>query len=160
MVEPYGLLLALLGCVVAALPAGIGSALGIKYVATVASGVLAEDPKKFGSLFVLVALPGTQGFYGFLGAFLAIMKLGILGDLATITVAQGWQLLVACVPVGIAGLVTAILQGKVCAAGAELVAKRASEGAKGIIFGALVETYAVLGLLATIFLQMGVKVGS
>jgi V/A-type H+-transporting ATPase subunit K len=160
VVEPYGLLLALLGCVVAALPAGIGSALGIKYVATVASGVLAEDPKKFGSLFVLVALPGTQGFYGFLGAFLAIMKLGILGDLATITVAQGWQLLVACVPVGIAGLVTAILQGKVCAAGAELVAKRASEGAKGIIFGALVETYAVLGLLATIFLQMGVKVGS
>jgi V/A-type H+-transporting ATPase subunit K len=159
VVEPYGLLLALLGCVVAALPAGIGSALGIKYVASVASGVLAEDPKKFGSLFVLVALPGTQGFYGFLGAFLAIMKLGILGDLAPITVAQGWQLLVACVPVGIAGMITAILQGKVCSAGAELVAKRASEGAKGIIFGALVETYAVLGLLATIFLQMGVKVG-
>jgi len=51
-------------------------------------------------------------------------------------------------------------QGKVCAAGAELVAKRASEGTKGVIFGALVETYAVLGLLATIFLQMGVRVGA
>ena len=159
MVEPYGLMWALLGCVAAALPAGIGSAMGINYVASVASGVLAEDPKKFGSLFVLVALPGTQGFYGFLGAFLAIMKLGILGTLNPITVAQGLQIFVACLPVGFAGLVTAIYQGKVCAAGAELVAKRPSEGAKGIIFGALVETYAVLGLLATIFLQMGVKVG-
>lgn len=159
MVDPIGLAIALAGCAVAALPAGIGSALGIKHVAVVASGVLAEDPKKFGSLFVLIALPGTQGFYGFLGAFLAIMKLGILGDLAPITLWQGVQMFAACIPVGFAGLVTAIQQGKVCAAGAELVAKRASEGAKGIIFGALVETYAVLGLLATIFLQMGVKVG-
>jgi V/A-type H+-transporting ATPase subunit K len=65
----------------------------------------------------------------------------------------------ACLPVGIAGLVTAMWQGRVCAAGAELVAKRASEGTKGVIFGALVETYAVLGLLATIFLQMAVKIG-
>jgi V/A-type H+-transporting ATPase subunit K len=160
MVDPIGLALALFGCVLAAVPAGIGSAMGIRLVADVASGVLAEDPKKFGSLFVLVALPGTQGFYGFLGAFLAIMKLGILGTLAPITFWQGAQLCLACIPVGVAGYVTAIWQGKVCAAGAELVAKRASEGAKGIIFGALVETYAVLGLLATIFLQMGVKIGT
>jgi V/A-type H+-transporting ATPase subunit K len=159
VVDPIGLAIALLGCVVAAVPAGIGSAMGIKLVANVASGVLAEDPKKFGSLFVLVALPGTQGFYGFLGAFLTIMKLGILGTLVPITLWQGIQILIACVPVGVAGYVTAIWQGKVCAAGAELVAKRASEGAKGIIFGALVETYAVLGLLATIFLLMGVKIG-
>lgn len=159
MGDPIGLALALLGCVVAAVPAGIGSAIGIKLVAGAASGVLAEDPKKFGSLFVLVALPGTQGFYGFLGAFLVIMKLGILGQIVPVTVAQGLQLFAACIPVGVAGYFSAIEQGKVCAAGAELVAKRSSEGAKGIIFGALVETYAVLGLLATIFLQMGVKIG-
>ena len=159
MVDPIGLAIALLGCVVAALPAGIGSAIGIGYVARVASGVLAEDPKKFGSLFILVALPGTQGFYGFLGAFLGMMKLGVLGNLVPITPWQGVQMLAACLPVGIAGLVTAMWQGRVCAAGAELVAKRASEGTKGVIFGALVETYAVLGLLATIFLQMGVKIG-
>jgi V/A-type H+-transporting ATPase subunit K len=152
----------LLGCVVAALPAGIGSAMGIRLVADVASGVLAEDPKKFGNLFILVALPGTQGFYGFLGAFLAIMKLNVLGGAAVAhpSVWQGLQMLAACVPVGIAGYVTAIWQGKVCASGAELVAKRPSESAKAVIFGALVETYAVLGLLATIFLQMGVNVGT
>ena len=160
MVDPIGLTMALLGVVVAALPAGIGSAMGIRLVASVASGVLAEDPKKFGSLFILVALPGTQGFYGFLGGFLAMMKLGVLGSLVPITFWQGIQMFAACLPVGVAGFVTAIWQGKVCAAGAELVAKRATEGTKGVIFGALVETYAVLGLLATIFLQMGVKIGS
>ncbi|MEO0071057.1 MAG: V-type ATP synthase subunit K [candidate division WOR-3 bacterium] len=159
MVDPIGLAIALLGCVFAVLPAGIGSALGIRLVAEVANGVLAEDPKKFGNLFILVALPGTQGFYGFLGAFLAMMKLGVLGNLAPITFWQGWQMFTACLPVGIAGLISAIWQGKVCAAGAELVAKRPSEAAKAVIYGALVETYAVLGLLATIFLQLGVKLG-
>lgn len=155
-----GLAFALLGCVAAALPAGIGSAVGIRLVADVAAGVMSEDPKKFGSLFVLVALPGTQGFYGFLGAFLAMMKLGVMGGTpAQLSLWQGVQMLAACLPVGIAGLVTAIWQGKACAAGAQMVAKRPSEAAKAVIFGALVETYAVLGLLATIFLQMGVKVG-
>ncbi len=159
MVNPVGLIVAILGCVVAVLPAGIGSAMGIRLVAEVANGVMAEDPKKFGNLFILVALPGTQGFYGFLGAFLAIMKLGLLGQLAPITLAQGFQMFAACLPVGIAGLLTAVWQGKVCAAGAEMVAKRPTESTKAVIFGALVETYAVLGLLATIFLQMGVKLG-
>jgi V/A-type H+/Na+-transporting ATPase subunit K len=155
-----GLLFAIAGCVVAALPAGIGSAMGIRLVADVAAGVMSEDPKKFGSLFILVALPGTQGFYGFLGAFLAMMKLGVMsGNPVALTPLQGLQMFAACLPVGIAGFVTAIWQGKVCASGAEMVAKRPSESAKAVIFGALVETYAVLGLLATIFLQMGVKVG-
>jgi len=159
VVDPIGLAMAILGCAAAAVLAGIGSSIGIGLVAAVASGVLAEDPKKFGNLFILVALPGTQGFYGFLGAFLGLMKLGILGQLQPITFWQGVQMFGACLPVGIAGLVTAIWQGKVCASGAELVAKRASESTKAVIYGAMVETYAVLGLLATIFLQMGVRIG-
>ncbi|MCS7250257.1 MAG: V-type ATP synthase subunit K [candidate division WOR-3 bacterium] len=153
-----GLALSILGFALSAFLAGIGSALGISYVSRVANGVLAEDPTKFGSLFILVALPGTQGFYGFLGAFLGIMKIGILGNVVPLTLEQGLQLFFSCLPVGISGLVTAIWQGKVCAAGAELVAKRPTEAMKAVIYGALVETYAVLGLLATIFLQMGVRV--
>ncbi len=160
MVDPIGLAIAIAGTVVAAVPAGIGSAIGIGMTAQVASGVLAEDPKKFGNLFLLVALPGTQGFYGFLGAFLAIMQLGLLGEVQAITLWQGVQMFAACLPVGLAGLASGIWQGKVCSAGAELVAKRPGEGTRAVIFAAMVETYAVLGLLITIFVQMGIKLGS
>jgi V/A-type H+-transporting ATPase subunit K len=160
VVDPIGLALAIAGAVIAAITAGIGSAIGIGTAAQVANGVLAEDPKKFGSVFILVALPGTQGFYGFLGAFLAIMQLGLLGgNVNPITLGQGLQMFAACLPVGIAGLASGIWQGRACASGIELVAKRASEGTKAVIFGAMVETYAVLGLLVTIFAQMGIKLG-
>ena len=158
-VNPIGLAIALAGAVVAAVPAGIGSAIGIGMTAQVANGVLAEDPKKFGNVFILVALPGTQGFYGFLGAFLAIMQLGLLGDPKAITIWQGVQMFAACLTVGLAGLASGIWQGKACSAGVELVAKRATEGTKAVIFAAMVETYAVLGLLVTIFAQMGIKLG-
>ncbi len=159
MVDPLGLAIAITGCALAAVLSGIGSAIGIGYASFVANGVLAEDPKKFGSVFILVALPGTQGFYGFLAAFLGIMKLGLLGTIQPISLGQGLQLFGACMPAAFAGLLTAIWQGKVCASGCELVAKRPSESIKAVIYGAMVETYAVLGLLATIFLQMGVKLG-
>lgn len=159
MIDPLGLAIAIAGCGLAALMAGIGSAIGIGLAAQVANGVLAEDPKKFGNLFILVVLPGTQGFYGFLAAFLGIMKLGLLSNPLPITLGQGIQMFGACLPVAFAGLLSAIWQGKVCASGCELVAKKPSEGVKAVIYGAMVETYAVLGLLVTIFLQMGVKIG-
>lgn len=147
-----GFILALLGAAVAALFAGIGSAIGINYPARAADGVLSESPEKFGSLFLLVALPGTQGFYGFVGAFL------LLGKLPKVTtLEQGLALFIAAIPVAIAGLVSAIYQGKACAAGVALVAKRADQAMKGVINAALIETYAVLGLLVSFFLINAVK---
>lgn len=157
--DPIGLAAVIFGAACAATLAGIGSALGIRYAASVATGVLAEDPSKFGSVFILVALPGTQGFYGFLGAFLAIQKLGFLGGAgpSALSMWQGMQIMFACLPIAFAGLVSAIYQGKVCAAGVEMAAKQPKESMKGVIYGALVETYAVLGLLITIFLLQGIK---
>lgn len=153
-----GLTYGILGAAVAAIFAGIGSAIGIGYAARVANGVLAEDPDKFGSLFILVVLPGTQGFYGFLGAFLIILQMGLLGGTPkTPTAWQGLQLLFASLPVALAGLLSGIHQGKVCAAGVEMAAKRPADSTKAVIYGAMVETYAVLGLLITIFLLQGIK---
>ena len=142
-----GVAIGIAGAALAAFLAGIGSAIGIGIAGQQAAGVLSEDPDKFGSLFLLVVLPGTQGFYGFLGALLAMGK--ITSDL---TMLQGWRILFACLPVGIAGFVSAIHQGKVCAAGANLVAKRADQAMKGVIYAAMVETYAVLGFLVTLLL--------
>ena len=147
-----GIAMAMLGAGFAALLAGIGSAIGISFPAKAAAGVISEDPSKFGSLFLLVVLPGTQGFYGFVAAFL------IVGKIAQITTSmQGFQLLLAAFPIAIVGFVSAIYQGKVSAAGVNLVAKRSKEAIKGVILAAMVETYAVLGLLISFFLINAVK---
>lgn len=128
--------------------AGIGSAIGIGLVGRVANGVLAEDPNKFGSLLLLTALPGTQGFYGFITA--AIILFGIFGRPEN--AAQGFQIFTAALPIAIAGFLSAIYQGMVCAAGAGMIAKRPEEVGKAIVLGVFVETYAVLGLIASILL--------
>lgn len=160
MTDPLGLSIAIGGCALAAILAGIGSAIGISLAAQVANGVLSESPEKFGSLFILVVLPGTQGFYGFLGAFLGIMKLGLLGGpLSPLLLEQGIQIFLASLPVGVAGLVSAIWQGKVCASGIEMAAKKPEEAMKPVIYAAMVETYGVLGLLVTLFALFGIKLG-
>lgn len=155
-----GLILAIIGAVLAAALASIGSALGVRIVGEVAAGLVSEDPEKFGKVLLLQALPGTQGIYGFLGAIMAMQKIGLLGgSIQTISSEIGGQILFACLPIGLVGLISAIMQGKVAAAGVNIVAKKPTEAGKSIIMAAMVETYAVLGLLVTILLLNGIKVG-
>ena len=59
--------------------AGIGSAIGVGTAGRAAAGVVTEDPDKFAKVLLLQLLPGTQGIYGLLVAFLALSKVGILG---------------------------------------------------------------------------------
>ncbi len=154
----YGLVLAIIGTAIAVTIPGISSALGIGLVGQAASGAMTEDPKNFGRFLVLLALPGTQGIYGFVIGFLIIQKIGVIaGTMAALTVPQGLALLIAGIPVGIAGL-SAIWQGKVCTAGIGLTAKRPEESGKSLVMAVFVEFYAVLGLLTSIFILFGVKV--
>jgi len=154
-----GLLYALLGAGLAIILCGIGSSIGIGCVGREANGVLSEEPEKFGTMLLLVALPGTQGIYGFLTGFLVIMKIGILeGKIPAISPSVGLQIILSCLPIAISGLVSAILQGKVCAAGISVASKHPEASMRAMVYGALVETYAVLGLVASIFLLFGVKI--
>jgi V/A-type H+-transporting ATPase subunit K len=146
-----GLMLGVAGAALAAALAGMGSAIGTGIAGQAGSGVVAEDPEKFGRLLLLQALPGTQGIYGIVGLFLVMGKLTALG-MGDMTVGQGWQVLFACLPLAITGLSSGIAQGKVAGAACGLVAKRPDEMGKGMIFAIVVETYAVLGLLGTILL--------
>lgn len=154
-----GLALAILGAAVSVFLAGVGSAIGVGIAGEAAAGVVAEDPEKFGRLLLLQAIPGTQGFYGLIGGFLVMNKLGFFaGAVPPLSVEQGWQVLFACLPVGLAGLLSAIAQGRVAASGIGLTAKRPEESGKALIMAAMVETYAVLGLLATLLLLNGISV--
>jgi F0F1-type ATP synthase membrane subunit c/vacuolar-type H+-ATPase subunit K len=190
-------------------------------------------------MFIMVVLPGTQGFYGFLAAFLVMLNLGFFGagplfsvDLAlqtdldntvisqelrqefennlvplwqqaTISVKKpgewlitdkqnrksysikkeedkddkeketlniygetgfpnlsetpgtGLQILIACLPIAFAGLVSAIFQGRVCSGGILMAAKRPEMAFKaGVVYAVMVEVYAVLGLLVTMFMLL------
>lgn len=153
-----GLSLAIGGAALAAC-AGVGSALGVGVAGQAAAGVVAEDPKKFGQTLVLQALPGTQGIYGLLIAFLILVKTGVMGgaplDLST---TQGLYFLFAGAPIGIVGIWSGWAQGKAAASGIMLIAKRPSELAKGIIYAAMVETYAILALLVSFLMWMFIPV--
>ncbi len=147
--------LAFLGAAIAAIPAGMGSAKGVGIVGEASSGLLAEDPSKFGKALILQALPGTQGIYGLITAFLIIFKTGILsGAPVTFDVAQGMYYLIAALPIGIVGYFSAIRQGRVAASGISLLAKRPKEVGKAITSAALVETYAILALLVSLLMVL------
>jgi len=229
----YGLTLALVGAGLAALLAGIGSAIGIGTAGRSATGVLSEKPERYGQMFIMVVLPGTQGFYGFLAAFLVMLNLGFFGagllfsvdsawqtDLDNTVISQelrqefennmapllqhasisveepesewlitdkqnrksyrimkeeeklniygetgfpnlsetpgtGLQILIACLPIAFAGLVSAIFQGRVCSGGILMAAKRPEMAFKaGVVYAVMVEVYAVLGLLVTMFMLL------
>ena len=145
-----GTVLGMLGAACAALFAGIGSAIGVGIAGKAAAGVTAEDPDKFSKVLVLQLLPGTQGIYGLLTAFLAFMQLGLFGDIAQLSTAAGLTLFAACLPVAFVGLLSAIYQAKVAVSGIAMVAKRPEESGKAIILTVMVETYAVLALLVSL----------
>ena len=126
-----GTALAICGAAIAAALAGVGSAMGVGIAGQAASGVVSEDPDKFGKVLVLQALPGTQGIYGLLIGFVIIMNIGLVsGAPKDLTLYQGLSLLFAGLP---------------------------EETGKGIILTAMVETYAVLSLLISFIMVNGVK---
>ncbi len=149
-----GFWIAMAGVGVAAFLSGIGSSIGVGIPSRAAAGLLSEQPDKFGKIFLFIVLPSTQGFYGFIGAMVIMMKIGLLGGSPNfdMTMVEGFQYLMAALPVGVLGLMSAIHQGLVCTSGVELAAKQPESTMKVVIFAVMVETYAILGFVTTFFM--------
>jgi V/A-type H+-transporting ATPase subunit K len=140
--------------------AGIGSSIGVGMAGESAAGVLSEDPGKFLQCLILQAVPGTQGFYGFILFFLVLAKLQVFGTPIKPNVVDGLLIFAACLPVALICWYSAIWQGKASAASIQMIAQRPEEFGKAIILPAMVETYAVLSLLTSILLlTFGVRLG-
>ena len=120
-----GMIFGAIGVALAVGLAGIGSAKGVGLVGEAASGLVTEEPEKF----------------------VAYTKLAPGMDLST-----GLVLIGACLPVAIAGLFSGIAQGRVAAAGIQILAKKPEHNTKGIILSAMVETYALLGFVISFML--------
>lgn len=150
-----GLVLALFGAALAALLSGIGSAKGVGMGGEAAAGVITEDPSKFSKVLILQLLPGTQGIYGLLIAFITLSQIGILGGNADVSLAKGLLYFCGCLPIAIVGYYSAIKQAKASVASIGVVAKKPEQFGKAMIFPAMVETYAILALLISILAITG-----
>jgi V/A-type H+-transporting ATPase subunit K len=141
-----------LGAMLAVLLGGIGSARGIRISTSQAAGVLSEKPELFGKLLVIMALPGTQGFYAFICAVMIALRSGLVGGKVTASPTVGIALFIIGLCMGLVEWKSAVFQGEVAAAAINLTGKRPDESGRAILLPALVETYAVIALLAAILL--------
>lgn len=161
-----GLVIGIMGLALTALLCGVGSGLGLRATGKASAGVLAEDPSKFSKVIVLSLLPATQGIYGFVIAILGAGYLPTAANLGDITAsaaqitAQGWGVFWACVPMMLGGAVSAYLQGKTAASTIIAVGKKGEIASKSLIFPAMIEFYALLGLVVSILMFQNLNVAN
>lgn len=127
---------------------GAGSAIGLVISGSAAIGGLKKSPDAFGSLLVASVLPSTQGIYGFVGFFM-------YNDLMTenMTMFHGSVILGAGIMLGLAALISAIFQGKVCGSSAAAIGSGHNTLVPGLVMGAMPEFYAILALVAAILFK-------
>ena len=147
----FGQVIAYIGLAICAAACGVGSAIGLFKTGSAAAGVLTEDAKKFSKVMVLVLLPATQGIYGFV---MALVGQGVAADVATLE--QGWLVFAAAMPLAVTGLISAIYQGKTSVSCIYAVAKDEKLSGKLIMFPAMVETYAIFGLVVSLLFTLSI----
>ncbi|MCX6357049.1 MAG: V-type ATP synthase subunit K [Candidatus Aureabacteria bacterium] len=140
------------GAMAAVMFACVGSAKGIRIAGSQAAGVLSEQPELFGKLLVLIALPGTQGFYGFICAIMIALRCGFITGKISVSPLAGAGVFFVGFCTGIVEWQSAIYQGETSAAAINLTAKKPDESGRAILLPALVETYAVIALLAAMLM--------
>ncbi|MGB4588486.1 MAG: V-type ATP synthase subunit K [Clostridiaceae bacterium] len=146
-----GVLVAALGIVAAVILSGIGSAKGVGMVGEAATGIIIEEPEKFGRSLVLQLLPGTQGLYGFVIGLMAMGSLRV-----DMTLVEGFYIFLACMPIVFVEYFSAIYQARVSVAGLAILAKNEEHATKGIIYAVMVETYALLSFVMSLILLSAV----
>ena len=150
-----GLALALFGSGLAVALSCIGSAKGTGCAGEAGTGLLSQDPSKSGKVMVLQLLPGTQGLYGLVVWFFALIRMGMMdGSAADMSVVEGMRYFAACMPMALGGLLSAIAQGRVAAGSINILAKKPDDWSKGLILCGIVEFYAILSLLASMLMLL------
>ena len=156
-----GMALGFLGAGLAAALCCIGSAKGTGTAGEAGTGLLCEDPNTFGKVLILQVIPGTQGLYGLVIWFFAILQMGVFSGTAVgLSVVDGLRVAAACLPMAIGGGISAPAQGRVAATAVNLMAKRPNDWAKGIILCITVEFYAILSLLASFLMLLNLNLGA
>lgn len=138
-------ILGYLGLSLALVLGGIGSVYGTTIAGNAAEGGLKKRPDKSGNFMVLSALPATQGIYGFVAFFL------LMGQMAD-PVANGAKVFAIGTCVGLVCLLSAVRQGQVCANGVVGISEGHDVFVNTLIYAALPEFYAILGVVGAILI--------
>lgn len=149
-----GTILAFIGLGLMVGLSGTGSATGLVMSGQAAMGLIKKRPEDFGIALGMASPPATQGLYGFVGYMLYSGRLKALAEAGEISLLAGAVTLGAGIAVGLACLVSAIYQGKVCASGLAAKAAGADTVAPTFVLAAFPEFYAILALVVSI-LMMG-----
>ena len=148
-----GAAMGMLGAGLAVCLAGAGSARGTGIAGEAGTGLLCQDPSKFGKVMILQVVPGTQGLYGLVVGFMCLLRMGVLdGTYVDMTLAEGFRYFAACLPIAIGGGISAVAQGRVAAGSINLLAKKPDDWSKGMVLCITVEFYAILSLLVSLLM--------
>lgn len=123
--------------------AGIGSSIGTTIAGNAAEGGLKKNPEQSGNYMVLSALPATQGIYGFVAFFMLLSKMKSTPEAGLVIFGVGLS-------VGLVCLISAIRQGQVCANGIVGISQGHDVFTNTLIYAALPEFYAILGLVGAL----------
>ena len=146
----WGNFYAIMGAAIAVIVSGIGSAIGVGRAGQASAALLGKQPDKFGNTMILQVMPSTQGLYGFVVAFMMLIKLNAFGEMAALTEAQGWILFAYCMPIAIVGLISAIMQGNVAIGCINLIGKQEKQLGHAIPMLVLVEIFAIFAFIVSI----------
>ena len=173
----------MLGAGLAVCLAGAGSARGTGLAGEAGTGLLCEDPSKFGKVMILQVIPGTQGLYGLVIGFLCLMRMGVFnGTYVDMSLQEGLRYFAACMPIAIGGGtyvhnleggvsfgaafpgvnnnmhggISAVAQGRVAAGSINILARQPEHWTKGMVLCIVVEFYAILSMLASIMMLLNI----
>ena len=124
--------------------AGIGSSIGTSTAGNAAEGGLKKRPEASGNFMVLSALPATQGIYGFVAFFMLLSKMQENAE------ANGLVIFGVGLCVGLVCMISAMRQGQVCANGIVGISQGHDVFTNTLIYAALPEFYAILGLVGAL----------
>ena len=145
--EYTGIILAGLGAALAVFLSGYGSSKGVGIAGESAAALCKEKPELYGQALVMQLLPATQGLYGFVVAVMIIIFSSV-----DMTAGRGWYFFMAGLPVAFGGYFSGPYQGRVSASGMQILAQRPENLSQAMTFSAMVETYAILGLVVSILM--------
>jgi len=131
--------------------ASIGTTVGIYKVVAAGAPVVAEDPGQRGKVMVLAFLPATQTMvYGFIYMFILYNSVlpALFAKYGTLPAHIASAILGISLFVGFVEMISAWMQGKVCAEGAaQLIKSKGAIFSVTLILAAYEELFGILGMV-------------